>query len=261
MKNRLLVGIIVILMGISMFASNIGIPFVSIGNIFGLLFGFAFSYWGISSLRKSNNIGSVIFGIIMLSIGFDAIIENLGFGIININFVKPLMVPVAFILVGLSMMKGVNFGSKKKSNSNSKSNIAMFQSIEKKKRGWTLESSSYSAIMGGVELDLLKAEIPLGETKLDLSAIMGGVTIKVPDDVNVEFDGNFIFGGIEALGEENGGIIGGLQTKQFANSGKRIIINCTCAFGGIEIISKKRKENIFSQDTNPKRGKINLEKD
>jgi hypothetical protein len=51
------------------------------------------------------------------------------------------------------------------------------------------------AVMGGVELDFREADLYEGETFVDVLAIMGGVSIIVPPDIDVDADGQGFLGG------------------------------------------------------------------
>ena len=53
------------------------------------------------------------------------------------------------------------------------------------------------AWMGGVELDLTDAELPPHRVELELVAVMGVVTVRVPQDVVVELEGDAITWSIE----------------------------------------------------------------
>ncbi|MDD4331909.1 MAG: LiaF-related protein [Methanosarcinaceae archaeon] len=75
------------------------------------------------------------------------------------------------------------------------SSFAILRGLESRKKGWQLEDKSYLALMGGIDLDLTVADIPDREIYLDLTAIMGGVDIKVPEDLNVLCYGSAFLGG------------------------------------------------------------------
>jgi hypothetical protein len=60
------------------------------------------------------------------------------------------------------------------------------------------------SIMGGVELDFRDAVMLDGVTEVEIRTIMGGVTIIVPDDIDVETEGMGIMGGFEHLGHISG---------------------------------------------------------
>lgn len=51
---------------------------------------------------------------------------------------------------------------------------------------WQLEPTNISHFIGDTVIDLTKANIPLGETKLTVSAFIGDVKVFVPNDIQVE---------------------------------------------------------------------------
>ena len=53
------------------------------------------------------------------------------------------------------------------------------------------------AVMGGGELDLREAKLAEGRARLEMNLIMGGITLRVPEDWAVEFQGTPIMGGFE----------------------------------------------------------------
>lgn len=56
------------------------------------------------------------------------------------------------------------------------------------------------AVMGGVHLDFRNASFPAGTTELRIFALMGGVEVVVPPDVQVDSSGIGIMGGFEHVG-------------------------------------------------------------
>jgi predicted membrane protein len=146
-----------------------------------------------------------------------------------------LIIPAILIIAGLSLLTG-----KKKIGT---SHYAVLSGLERKKGTWQLSSESYVAILGGIELDISLAELPAQETHLDLTAILGGIEIKVPRDLTVICEGQSIFGGVEQLGDESGGIFTSKkQTRhepqlstEHPNYGKVLKITSSTVLGGIEI--------------------------
>jgi hypothetical protein len=53
------------------------------------------------------------------------------------------------------------------------------------------------AVMGGGELDLREAKLADDRARLEINLIMGGITLRVPEDWAVEFQGTPIMGGVE----------------------------------------------------------------
>jgi hypothetical protein len=67
-----------------------------------------------------------------------------------------------------------------------------------RKGPWEPPETLYTlALMGGVELDFREAALLEGMTEVAVLAVMGGVKIVVPDDVDVEVNGIGIMGGFE----------------------------------------------------------------
>ncbi len=67
-----------------------------------------------------------------------------------------------------------------------------------RKGAWEPPETLYAlSLMGGVELDFREAALLEGMTEVAILAVMGGVKIVVPDDVDVEVNGIGIMGGFE----------------------------------------------------------------
>jgi hypothetical protein len=82
------------------------------------------------------------------------------------------------------------------------------------------------AVMGGVELDF--RDLYEGETFVDVLAIMGGVSIIVPPDIDVDADGQGFLGGFGSL------------TQRAEDAGAPLLrIGGTAVMGGVEIKVKK----------------------
>jgi hypothetical protein len=58
------------------------------------------------------------------------------------------------------------------------------------------------ALMGGVELDFREANLLEGETVVDVLALMGGVSIVVPPDIDVEASGTGFLGGFAGVSNQ-----------------------------------------------------------
>ena len=68
-----------------------------------------------------------------------------------------------------------------------------------RKGAWVVPASfSAVAVMGGVELDLTEAVFTSTEVTVTAFSLMGGIEIKVPDDVVVKEDGIGIMGGFDS---------------------------------------------------------------
>jgi hypothetical protein len=108
--------------------------------------------------------------------------------------------------------------------------------LEQRATGWPLRGGSYVVVMGGADLDLRVADVPDGETYLDLTAIMGAIELIVPPDMSVECEGAAILGGVTVLGQSSGGVISSRTFIRAGSAGstKRLRVRCRAIMGGVE---------------------------
>jgi predicted membrane protein len=79
------------------------------------------------------------------------------------------------------------------------------------------------SLVGGLNLDLTGAEIPAGATLTKIS-LVGGVSLRVPDDVEVQVEGFRLLGGVgveetpsvktRTIRVRNYGLVGGVDVKR-----------------------------------------------
>ncbi|MFY7067569.1 DUF1707 SHOCT-like domain-containing protein [Nocardiopsis changdeensis] len=98
---------------------------------------------------------------------------------------------------------------------------------------WVLPENFFSfALMGGIELDLREARFTARETTIWTTAVMGGIGIIVPDDIQVRVHGLPIMGG---FGVEEG-------TPSVLDPGTPVVhIRGLAVMGGVGIEYRKRK--------------------
>jgi hypothetical protein len=85
--------------------------------------------------------------------------------------------------------------------------VALMGGVNRTRRPWCLAEQTFGvALMGGIELDLRLATLPR-QGMLRLLVVMGGVNIRVPPSVRVTVRSAVALGGVNALGEETGGVI------------------------------------------------------
>lgn len=169
---------------------------------------------------KSSNLIGLVIGICLLLGCID---------IIEFALIWKLMVPAILVMIGLS------FIFKDTLNSKIKKEIKKLNKTETKEycscfSGQTIDFNNeefkgctISAIFGGVKCDLKNAIIK-NDVVINATSIFGGITIYVPENVNVKISATSIFGGVSDERKN--------KTK---NNEYTIYINTTSMFGGIEI--------------------------
>lgn len=175
-----------------------------------------------SSSEKGGNLIGLVFGIVLL-------LACQGF--FRFEVLWKLLVPVIIVLIGLRLIFKDVFNRKAmqiidkigKKGSCEKEFCATFSGQNLNFAGERFESAELTAVFGGIKCDLRDAVLA-NDAVLNISAIFGGVTVYVPDDVNVKIISNSIFGGIS-------------DERKFRKNDNAVTlyINGSCIFGGADI--------------------------
>ncbi|HRY13061.1 MAG TPA: cell wall-active antibiotics response protein [Syntrophomonadaceae bacterium] len=228
------VGLLIILIGAIALLNNFGITAVSLSWLLNLVWPLLFVAAGINWITRANSgdrvrLASIVTGAILVAVGVLFFGANAGlFDLDKTSFWKGFW-PVIIILIGINIMF--------KNEHNIGANMAIMGAVDKTKDSWELSSGDYTAVMGGIDLDIRKANFTEREVTLNLTAIMGGISIIVPEDVPVTCQGTAILGAVDLLGKESGGIIGNATTQSgdLQRAARVLHLKCTCIMGGIEV--------------------------
>lgn len=229
-KSTIIIGLFIIISGVLLLLNNLGLTDISSAEVFRTYWPIILIVWGFDVFKKDNNINRshFILSILTIILGLLLLGRNLDFFAFDLKIIWQLFWPLVFILLGFSIIKG--------STKTKGANWAIMSGFEKKNTNWTLKNENYIALMGGIELDLSVADIPEKETHLDLTAVMGGIDIKVPKDMNIIANGICLLGGIDFMNDDAGGLI---ATRKFEHKGepenKKLIISYRTLMGGIDI--------------------------
>lgn len=245
-SGRLIIGLAIVAVGVMLLLNNLveGIDF-NVGQILRvywpvipLILGLSwlFSAFGTTAAADGKKFyfswGQFITSLVTMAVGIMFLGRNMGYFSFNTRLFWNLLWPVILILIGFNLLRGRPFSGGKGGRFTfmGGSNVGGAQP-------WKLESGSYFALMGGIEMDLTAAVIPEGETLLDLTAIMGGIDVKIPKDLSVIYDGSVVLGGVTFKDIDDGGIIGGRKVEHnIDESTKSIVrIQARAIMGGIEI--------------------------
>ena len=110
------------------------------------------------------------------------------------------------------------------------SQMAIFSGSDRTYNDEVFSGSNLVAVFGGVELDLRKAKFDK-DAVIKAFCMFGGITIKVPEDVQVKIKSGFIFGGIDD------------ERKGDINKGKyTIYLDAAGGFGGVSVVDKDKKD-------------------
>lgn len=223
--SRWVAGLLILLAGVIGLLNGFGIVEMSLGAIIADFWPIILILVGLSIIISSKG---YISGGIVAFLGLVFLNNNLELFTLDFSLFWSLFWPVIIILIGARIIIGHKSGE---------SRVAIMGGIEKKGTPWKLESGNYQAILGGVELDLSSAEFTDKVITLELTAILGGIDITVPNDVAVSCQGTALFGGLEIFGRGSGGIFSNLKSSVGdATTAEKILnLNCNIILGGIEI--------------------------
>ncbi|NTW71971.1 MAG: cell wall-active antibiotics response protein [Eubacteriaceae bacterium] len=234
-KGKWILGLIIILAGLATLSNNLGLTNFDLGHIFGTYWPVLIIALGLNFILNHGSTGEMISGVIIVVVGAILLGNSTGTFNVDLSLFFKLFWPVIIILVGLSIF--FSHGT------SGKNNFAIMSAIERKTQPWKLQTGSFVAFMGGVDLDISLAEINEGETVLDLTAFMGGIDIILPEDIYVECNGTAILGGLELLDHSTGGIYSSTKAVQGTPDNKKILkIYSRAIMGGIEIKTKKARK-------------------
>lgn len=105
---------------------------------------------------------------------------------------------------------------------------------------WELKPMNINHFIGDTVIDLTKAQIPYGETKLTISAFIGDVKVLVPNESDLSFKVNSssFLGDIRVFDRHAGGFLRSLneQLPDYADADRRINLQCNLFIGDIQVM-------------------------
>ncbi|WP_277100612.1 DUF1707 SHOCT-like domain-containing protein [Corynebacterium riegelii] len=105
---------------------------------------------------------------------------------------------------------------------------------------WLVAPSHFSlALMGGTDLNLLKARFTEANTRINTLALMGGIRIIVPEDVRVLSEGFALMGGFEIHDDKSVTI----SQHDLPANAPTLTIGGLALMGGVEVVRMARNAN------------------
>ncbi|WP_342118189.1 LiaF transmembrane domain-containing protein [Pseudoduganella sp. OTU4001] len=205
---------------------------------------FVIMVMGASTLAQAprRGSGSAIAGIVMLGFGLLSLLK--GMGLIYISW--KVIFPIGIIAAGLMMVLRARRRSASSSTVDAMADVdnpdrsamfcvsegesserildltAVLGGFQRKVTTQDFRGGDITTVMGGVDLDMRTASLN-GTAVVNVFALMGGISIKVPTDWTVELEGTPILGGFDE------------KTMQPKDASKRLVVRGTAIMGGVEI--------------------------
>lgn len=221
MALRYWIGIVLILLGIGFVLDQTQV--ISFGETFGTFWPVLLIMVGIGHLVRKN--ASYVWGTILVLVGVLFQLQELD--LLPVDF-HALLWPSIIIIVGLSLLLPRGDIRRKAAMDSSESfqHTAVFSGVDAASDSASFKGGAVSAVFGGADIDLTQAQLDPEGAYLELTAVFGGIDIRVPRDWRVQVTGVPVFGGWDAK----------VENRVDKNAeGPVLRIHCTAMFGGIDI--------------------------
>lgn len=134
--------------------------------------------------------------------------------------------PLILIFIGLTIIFSRVQYDKPLDSNHAIESFVLFSGTNIRSQSKNFQGGNVTAVFGGSEINLRDTVISDKGATFDLTAIFGGITIEVPENVHIEISGLPIFGGWED------------KTRKIVNSDDDppvIKLHCLAICGGVEI--------------------------
>lgn len=216
MSGRIWLGMLFLLFGLGFLLHQADI--IDLPQLFSNWWPFILIIIGVVQLinRKHSSASS---GLLFLLVGLLFLVNQW----LNLNL-KVYIWPITFIALGIVILFTRVKREKSFHTESDLDTFVLFSGAEINSQSQTFQGGSVTAIIGGAEIDLRDAVIMDGAS-LDLTTVLGGVEMKVPDNVQVEISGMPILGGWEDK----------TRVRREKEEVSVLKINCLTILGGVEI--------------------------
>ena len=186
----------------------------------------AFILFGVIKLLDTQSPNGALVGAILIGVGAVMTINRLGFMHINMRALWPLLIiflGAAVIYKAVTGRRMLGMQSKDDDATDAVVDItAILGGFDRRITTPAFRGGEVTAVMGGCILDLRGSSIE-GEAVLNVFALMGGITLKVPPDWTVALNGTPIMGGFDE------------KTITAPHNNKRLVIRGYAIMGGVEV--------------------------
>jgi predicted membrane protein len=226
-SGQVVIGLMVVAFGVLFLLDNLNIIYLRHVIFFWPL---AFVASGLVALCSDGPRSGRITGIVLIAIGVAMTLNRLGYYFISWRTFWPLVMIalgglILYRTVGGRRMVHVHTDPYTKDNANVDNLIditAILGGFERRVSTPDFRGGEVTAIMGGCALDLREAGLTT-EAVINVSAIWGGITIKVPPDWTVVLHGTPVMGGFTE------------KTARPPDNRKRLVVTGYAIMGGVEV--------------------------
>lgn len=102
---------------------------------------------------------------------------------------------------------------------------------------WEVDDAVVRTVIGDIHLDLRHADLPPGETEMELLCWLGAIHVRVPADVGVDVEAQAFVGTVEVLGVREEGIIRDIHVRSegYAQAERRLRLRLSTVIGELMV--------------------------
>ncbi|MFC5530120.1 cell wall-active antibiotics response protein LiaF [Cohnella yongneupensis] len=105
---------------------------------------------------------------------------------------------------------------------------------------WELVPMSVSHFIGDTTLDLTKAQVPIGETRIEVSSFIGDVKVYVPNDmrIGIQVMSSCLIGDVKVLDQNKGGVFNqmSVETPSYSDAEQRVVLVVSSFIGDVRVM-------------------------
>lgn len=239
-RPRALIGILLVLIGVLYLLSNAGLL---VGfSVWDIVWGVFWVWLGsvvVGPRGRGVGAGRLTLGLLFIVIG--AVTLANGIGLINFTFGSLLTQfwPVILIAFGVIVLYESNRprASGISAESDQIEQEFIFGDFKLIRPGWQLRDVRASAVIGDMKIDLSKADIPDGETTIDLRAVIGDIDVWVPRDLPVALEARCTFVTINHFGLKQDVFLRRYvhTPAEYASAPRRVRVQADLVFGDLNL--------------------------
>lgn len=227
MDNRIIIGIVMVLIGLFLVMRNTGIFPHFIDHV---IFSWQMLLIVIGLVITLGSAGGRTAGVIIMAVGGFFLIPMIFRETFDINMFWPSIFIIIGIIFIFSRRKGWNSVSTTSQVGDDYLDLVhIFSGGERQIVSDNFRGGKITAVFGGSEIDLTKAKMAPGVCELEVACVFGGTTIIVPDDWNVKIEVTPILGG---FGDSRK-----LHPGRTIDMSRQLVIKGAIVFGGGEVKS------------------------
>ena len=226
-SSQVVIGLLVVAFGVLFLLDNLNIIYLRHVIFFWPL---AFVASGLVALFSDGPRSGRITGIVLIAIGVAMTMNRLGYYFISWRTFWPLvMIALGGLILYRTMGGGrvvrISTGPITKDHANADNVVditAILGGFERRVSTPDFRGGEITTIMGGCALDLREAALT-SEAVINVFAVWGGITIKVPPDWTVILHGTPVMGGFTE------------KTARPPDNSKRLVVTGYAIMGGVEV--------------------------